>query len=95
MAQLDTRIQVADDRMLVTRTQDCTPYAEHAKAMHNAGNHGSSEVRHAAKIPYVIVEAYCNEHGINMHEFLNDPAHIKRMVMNPDNAAFRIWKGKI
>lgn len=95
MAQLDTKIVVADDRMMVSRTQDCTPYAEHAKAMHNLGAHGSSEVKHAAKIPLVLVEKYCNEQGINLHEFLNNPAHIKRVVEHPDNAAFRIWKGRL
>lgn len=95
MGQLDTKIQIADDRMLVSRTQDCTPYAEHAKALHNGGMHGTSEVKHAAKIPLVLVEKYCNEQGINLHEFLNNPAHIRRVVMNPDNAAFRIWPGKI
>lgn len=95
MSQLDTKIVVADDRMMVSRTQDCTPYAEHAKAMHNLGAHGSSEVKHAAKIPLVLVEKYCNEQGINLHEFLNNPAHIKRVVEHPDNAAFRIWKGRL
>lgn len=93
--QLDTKIAVADDRMMVTRTQDCTPYAEHAKALHNLGAHGSSEVKHAAKIPLVIVETYLNKHGITLHEFLNNPAHIKRVTEDPDNAAFRIWKGRL
>jgi hypothetical protein len=95
MGQLDTRIDHYDDKMVVTRTQDCTPIAEACKALHNEGVHGSSEVKHAAKIPYVVVEAYMNQQKISLHEFLNNPAHIRRVVMNPDNSAFRIWKGAL
>lgn len=95
MDKLATTYHDLGDSMVVTRTQDCTPYAEHAKALQAVGATGSSEMKHAAKIPYVIVEKYCNEQGIDLHEFLNNPAHIKRVVMNPDNDAFRIWKGAL
>lgn len=96
MGQLATGFhEHADGSLTVSRSQDCTAIAEHCKAQHNAGAFGSSEVKHAASIPLILVEKYCNEQGINLHELLNNPAHIRRVVMNPDNSAFRIWKGRI
>lgn len=92
---LQTTLKTQDDRLYVGRTQDCTTIAEYAKALHNEGHHGSSEMRHAAKIPLVIVEKYCNERGITFEQFMNDDAHLKAVVENPDNAMFRIWKGRI
>lgn len=95
MGQLDTTIKTEDGRLYVGRSQDCTPIAEHAKALHNEGHHGSSEMRLAAEIPYIIAEKYCNERGITFHEFMNDPKHIKAVCNNPDNKMFRIWPGQI
>lgn len=92
---LDTRFEVEDGRLFVGRSQDCTPIAERAKRMHNEGQHGSSEMRLAADIPYVIAEKYCNDNGVTFAEFMSNPVHIKRVVMNPDNAMFRVWKGAI
>lgn len=95
MLDLKTSLHVEDGNVISQTSQDCTPIAEFAKAQHNAGYHGSSEVKHAASIPLVIVEKYCNENGVSFPEFMANPAHIRRVVMNPDNAAFRIWPGKI
>ena len=85
-------ILVGDD-MHTIRTQDCTPIAEYAKAQHNAGMTGSADVKHAARLPMVIVEAYCNENGVSFAEFMQNPVHVKRLVQDPKNDAFRIWKG--
>lgn len=97
MSALDlaTKIVVQDDKMFVGRSQDCTPIAEFAKRQHNAGFHGSSEMRHAAKIPNVIIEQYCNDRQLLYSEVMRDPVHIKRICNDPKNAAFRIWKGAL
>lgn len=92
---LQTRLSVEDDRLIVTATQDCTPIAEHCKALHNAGVYGSSEMRHAAEIPKVMVEKYCNDHGVTFEQFMNEPVHIRRFCNDPDNKMFRIWPGAI
>ena len=90
---LATRILAQDDKLVVGRSQDCTPIVEDAVRRHNLGMHGTSDVKHAARIPSVIIEKYCNESGITFGEFMNDPVHIKRLVQHPDNSMFRIWKG--
>lgn len=95
MSHLDTTFKTEENRLYIGRSQDCTMIAEYAKALHNEGHHGSSEMRHAAKIPLVIVEKYCNERGITFEEFMGDEKHLKHVVENPDNKMFRIWTGRI
>ena len=93
MTQLATKIVADGDRLIVGRSQDCTAIAEHTKALHNEGYHGSADVKHAAKIPLVIVEKYLNDNGVTFEQFMSDQTHIKRLVQHPDNSMFRIWKG--
>jgi hypothetical protein len=92
---LGTSYKVQDDRLYVGRSQDCTKIAEYAKALHNEGYHGSSDMKHAASIPLVIIEKYCNEQGVSFEEFMGDETHIKRVVEHPDNEMFRVWKGRL
>lgn len=92
---LKTSLHVEEGNFISQTSQDCTPIAEFAKAQHNAGYHGSSEVKHAASIPLVIVEKYCNDNGVSFADFMADQTHIKRLVNNPDNSMFRIWPGQV
>lgn len=92
---LSTTFAEQDGRLFIGRSQDCTPIAEDAKRRHNAGEFGTSEMKHAARIPNVVVEAYCNEQGVSFEQFMADPVHIKRVVQDPKNDAFRIWKGAL
>lgn len=95
MNDLSTAIAVSDGVMTVKRTQDCTPIAEHTKALHNAGLHGSGEMRHAASIPFIFIEDYCNRVGITFHECMANKEHMRRIVNDPALAHFRVWKGQI
>lgn len=95
MSGMQTGILVQDGQMVVSNTQDCTPIAEYAKAQHNQGMHGTSEMKHAARIPMVMVEKYINDNNITFAEWTRDKAHIKRMLQDPALAHFRIWPGKI
>ena len=92
---ISTRFHFEDGKMVTQRTQDCTAIAEHAKSLHNEGHHGSSEFRHAASIPAVIVESYCNLHGIDFSEFIQNKEHVKRLCNDPAFSHFRIWPGKL
>lgn len=96
MSDISTRIHNAGDgHIAFERVQDCTPYVENATALHNEGHHGSSEMRHAARIPFVIVERYCNDHKITFAEFMGNREHVKRLLNDPSLSAFRIWKGAV
>lgn len=85
----------ADGSMTTGTIQDCTPIVEKAKALHNAGIHGSSEMRHAASIPMVIIEKYLNDNNILLSDFMNNKDHQRRLLNDPALSFFRIWKGAI
>ena len=95
MSELKSIIEFEDGKLILGSTQDCTPIAEAAKALHNEGLHGSKDVKHVAKIPAVIVEQYCNDYGITYRDFMQDTAHIRRLVNDPKNSSFRVWKGQV
>lgn len=92
---IGTKFHLHDGAMTVERSQDCTPIAEYAKRLQSHGLHGSSEMRHAATIPYVIIEKYCNDHGILFSEFMQNKVHLRRVLNDPSLSAFRIWPGKV
>lgn len=94
-AALATKIVVQDEKVFIGRSQDCTPIAEVCKAAHNARQFGSGEMRHAARIPNVIIEQYCNDNGVLYSEVIGDPVHMRRICNDPKNAMFRIWPGKL
>jgi hypothetical protein len=81
---------------LVTATvQDCTPILEDAHARQSAGFTGTSEMKHAARLPMVVVETYCNTNGVTFDECMANPVHFKRMLSDPDLSGFRIWAGAV
>lgn len=84
-----------DGRTVLGSWQDCEPYLERARALHNEGMLGGRDFKHAASLPLVLVEKYCNDHGIDLRTFMLEPEHVKRMLNDPDLSGFRIWKGKI
>lgn len=92
---MKTSFHAQGDDIVIAQSQDCTPIAEWAKVQSSIGAVGSSDMRHAARIPNVIIEKYMNENKVSFHEVLNNPVHMRRIVNNPDNAAFRIWQGKV
>jgi len=75
--------------------QDVEPILEDAKRRHNEGLHGGREMRHAAEIPNVLIESYCNQHGITYEEWSRNREHIRRLLNDPAIAHFRIWKGRV
>lgn len=84
-----------DGSMTTGTTQDCTSILENAKARHNEGAWGTSEMKHAASIPFVIIEKYINDNNILLSEFMSSQAHKKRLLGDPALSHFRIWKGQI
>lgn len=68
---------------------------EHVKALRSVGEVGSSEFRHAAKIPTSIIEKYLADKGIDLHEFMVNPEHTYNLLRDPALAGFRIWQGRV
>lgn len=52
-------------------------------------------MKHAAHWPPGLVETYMATHGIDFHEFLVNPTHVRRMLNDPALSGFRVWKGRV
>jgi hypothetical protein len=63
--------------------------------LHNSGAHGSADLKHAARVPFVMVEKYLNDNHLTMQELAKSQAHQKRLLGDPAIAHFRIWKGQV
>lgn len=91
-----TVVHLDGDGNLVTGTeQDCTPIIEENKRLVAHGAFGSSDMRHAGRAPFVVVEKFCNERGITFQDFCNEVSHKIAFLNSPDYAACRIWQGKV
>ncbi len=95
MGQVLTRIHEADGKLGFERVQDVEPILDFAHDLRAAGQVGSGEMRHAASMPMVLVEAYCNDRGITFSEFMNNPVHPRAMLNDPALRAFRVWEGRV
>ena len=92
---LATKFHLHDGKMTVQRSQDCTPILDLCKTQHNEGIHGSNDMKLAAKLPFVVIENYCNVNDVDFAEAMRNPIHLKRMLNDPDLSGFRIWKGRV
>ena len=92
---VQTVVALQDGDLVTGTIQDCTPYLEKAKRLHNEGVHGSSEMKHAASLPFVLVEKYCNDNGITFQEWMQSKDHKRAMLNDPSLSYFRIWPGRV
>lgn len=81
--------------LTIENSQDCTEIAAFCAEARVMGNHSSGEMKHAAMIPEVFIQAYCNANKITFRDFLVDKTHIKRILADPALKAFRIWEGRV
>ena len=95
MDGMHTSVHIHNGDATFKSTQDCTPILDHAMRLHNEGFTGSSEMKHAARIPQVLIERYLADNNVLFSDFCSDQEHIKRMLNDPSLSGFRIWKGKI
>lgn len=88
-------ITYQDDKIIGYVQQDLDPILAHTGNLREIGHTGGSDMKHAASIPMVLIEAYCNNNGITFQEWMKDPKHIKTMLNDPQNEPFRVWKGRV
>jgi hypothetical protein len=84
-----------DEGAVIVRAQQVGAIVDQCKALSNEGFHGLSDFKHVARIPNVVVEHYCNTHGVSFQEFTRNPEHMRRIVNDPAFADLRIAPGKI
>ena len=92
---VQTVVAVEDGNLITGTVQDFTAILEDAKSRHNSGVHGTKEVKHAARLPILAVETYCNANGITFEEWMHNPVHVKAMLNDPNLRDLRIWPGRV
>ena len=95
MSGLQTHVAVKDGVMSVLQSQDCTAIADHCKARHNEGHHGTPDMRFAGTIPEVFVLKYMQDNQLTYAQVMQGTEHVKRMLNDPAMAHFRVWKGRL
>jgi hypothetical protein len=90
-----SHLSVQDDLMVVKSMQDVQPILQSVKDKVEVGDVGSKDMKHAATIPMVVIEAYMNRVGLTFQEFLRDKEHIKAMLNDKSLEGFRVWKGAV
>jgi hypothetical protein len=88
-------VQTDDGKVYHQEAQDVEPVLLHAKYLRDSGQVGSSEMRHAAKIPWVVSENWRKKRGLTFEEFMGNPAHAAAFLNSEDAAPYRIWTGRI
>jgi hypothetical protein len=74
---------------------DVLAQAEHCAALRSAGaGKGKDEYLCMSVHPYVL-DSWLIRHGITYAEFMRDQKLQTRFVEDPDNAAFRVWEGRL
>lgn len=96
MSNPQTHIGLHGDTLVVQRTQDVDPVLRAVKAERAAtgGRNKAGDMMHAARLPMVVIEQYCNANDLSFREWMNNPEHAKRMLNDPALAAFRVWEGR-
>lgn len=90
-----TVLAVEDGNLISATLGDAEAIMEDAKARHREGIHGTSEMKHAARVDPVLVERYCNQNGITFHDFCTSQEHKRRFLNDPAISHFRIWPGVV
>jgi hypothetical protein len=93
--KLSEKMTVEDGKLMVQQTHDWTPIAEKSKALQNAGAWEFGESRLVANIPLKMWTEWAKKHGVRAddHGAMREVVH--KELMNPDNAAFRVWDGNL
>lgn len=96
MFDVTTRyIDHGDEGAVIVRHQVVGPTIDAIKELHNSGMHGTKDTKHVASVPKVVIEAYCQQQGITLREFMRNPEHPRRFLNDPAHADFRVWPGRI
>jgi hypothetical protein len=79
-----------------TDKADVDLVAAHCAALRSAGavqNKDGDKL--AASVPGWVINDWCTRKGITFRQFMQDRVIQDRFLMDPDNAAFRVWQGRI
>jgi hypothetical protein len=86
------------DKMVLATTadkRDLDALADHCAAMRAIGAGNGKDDKLAMTVDGWVINDWCVKKGITFAEFMRDRKIQTRFIEDPDNAAFRIWEGKL
>lgn len=87
-----------DDTFVMATTIDkrvLDAQADHCKALRNAGAGNGKDDKLCMSADPWVVNDWCVKRGMTFAQFMRDPKAQARFVEDPDNAAFRVWEGRL
>jgi hypothetical protein len=82
-----------DRKMVIQETIDPTVALENAKKLRSAGAGKMGESRLVGEVPMDLVFAWAREAGIRPDDNNAMSEMLKKKMLDPDFAAFRVWEG--
>lgn len=94
---IDTILHDDGEKLAIERIADVQPVLDEVAEIkkHTNGMSATREIAHVGRIPGIIIEQYCNEHGIDFYTFMNEDVHIHRILTDANYSRFRIWEGRL
>jgi hypothetical protein len=93
--RLDTLDANTDVAIHEADRADLDALADHCRALHNSGQGNGKDQKLVMRADAFTIQAWCDAKGITWQQFWRDPKTIDRFLMDPDNSAFRVWKGRL
>lgn len=86
------------DKLIFAATadrRDIQAVADHCAAQRSAGVGSGRDDKLVMTVDGWVINDWCVKRGITFAEFMRDERLQTRFCEDPDNAAFRIWQGKL
>jgi hypothetical protein len=90
-----TGLVTEDGKVYHQESQDLDPVLQHVRYLRETGQVGGKEMRHAAKIPWIVSENWRKARGISFHEMMANPAIAAAFLNSEEAAPYRIWPGRV
>lgn len=75
--------------------RDLDALAKHCADMRAIGAGNGKDDKLCMSVDGWVINDWCVKHGVTFADFMRDRRMQTRFIEDPDNAAFRIWEGKL
>jgi hypothetical protein len=52
-------------------------------------------MRYLGEVTPMMLQRYCDKTGVSWNEAMQNPAHFRAILNDPENSAMRVWKGRL
>jgi len=86
------------DKIVAVQTverSDLDALARHCADMRHAGTGNRKDEKLAMSVDGWVINDWCVKRGVTFATFMRDQKLQTQFIEDPDNAAFRVWGGKL